>query len=236
MKATLDCPPMGGFAEFNRRLDADLHPPTHPPTQTWRTTMHRLTVVLLGLVLCTFTPPLPAKSLGVMGHVFPIGEIDMLDWIDQRLRTFEQNGETEAMKNRMQQQVRESVRRPKPVTGLTTTISPKTYFVDPTLTLARDTKDSAGQVLFPSGTRINALDSRTWPQAERRALPQFTYSKQLVLFDGDDPPAAPLGKELPPRPTGQVDPRPGRARQDRQVARQQGVLRPGWQPDSLLRG
>ncbi|PSU41778.1 type-F conjugative transfer system protein TraW, partial [Photobacterium frigidiphilum] len=71
-----------------------------------------------GLLLALFTTlPLfaQAKTLGVVGHIFPIGEIDMLDWIDQRLRTFAQNGEMDAMKKRMQSRVKASVRRPAPV-------------------------------------------------------------------------------------------------------------------------
>lgn len=142
---------------------------------------------LLILLLASLSFSTHGKNLGVMGHVFPIGEIDMLDWIDQRLHTFEKTGELAAMKNKMQAQVKESVRRPPPVAGLSTTTAPQTYFVDPTLTLARAVKDSRGNELYPAGLRINPFDSKTWPQAERRALPPFSYSKQLVLFDGDDP-------------------------------------------------
>jgi len=141
------------------------------------------------LLLCLFsTPQLTyAKNLGVFGPVFPIGEIDMLDWIDNRLRTFEQNGEMAAMKQRMQARVKASVIRPTPAQGVSTTTAPKTYFIDPTLTLAAPVKDSLGNELYPKGTRINPFDSATWPAAERQNLPRFTFSKQLVLFDGDDP-------------------------------------------------
>ena len=87
-------------------------------------------------LLSFFCLPLPtyAKNLGVFGPVFPIGEIDMLDWIDNRLRTFEQNGEIDAMKQRMQARVKASVMRPPPVQGLSTTTTPNTYYIDPTLT------------------------------------------------------------------------------------------------------
>lgn len=141
------------------------------------------------LLLCLFCAPRPvhAKNLGVFGPVFPIGEIDMLDWIDNRLRTFEQNGEIDAMKQRMQARVKNSVMRPPPVQGLNTTTTPNTYYIDPTLTLAAPVKDSLGNELYPKGTRVNPFDSTTWPAAERQNLPRFTFSKQLVLFDGDDP-------------------------------------------------
>lgn len=140
-------------------------------------------------LLTLFCLPLStyAKNLGGFGPVFPIGEIDMLDWIDNRLQTFEKNGEIAAMKQRMQARVKASVMRPPPVQGLSTTTAPKTYFIDPTLTLAAPVKDSLGNELYPKGTRINPFDSTTWPAAERQNLPRFTFSKQLVLFDGDDP-------------------------------------------------
>lgn len=149
--------------------------------------MIRPIAVGLGIMLSVCPPVLQAKNLGVMGHVFPIAEIDMLEWIDNRLRTFEQNGKLDAMKNQMQNQVKESVKRPPPVQGLTPTNNPKTFYIDPTLTLAKDIKDSQGKVLYKAGTSINAMDSRTWPQQDRKNLPQFQYSKELILFDGDDP-------------------------------------------------
>lgn len=157
----------------------------------------RWQINLLLALFVSFPLSTQAKTLGVIGHVFPVGEIDMLDWIDHRLRTFAQNGEMDAMKKRMQDQVKATVRRPPPVDGLSTTTSPRTYYVDPTLTLARDVRDSRGNVLYPKGTRINPFDSETWPAAERRALPQFTFSKQLILFDGDDPGQRQWAKDYP---------------------------------------
>ncbi|GAB6264303.1 type-F conjugative transfer system protein TraW [Photobacterium sp. R1] len=142
--------------------------------------------IVVGIILSICPPILQAKNLGVMGHVFPISEIDMLDWIDNRLRTFEQNGELDVMKNQMQIQVKESVERPPPVQGLTPTNNPKTFFIDPTLTLAKDIKDNQGRVLYKAGTAINAMDSRTWPQLEKKHIPQFHFSKELILFDADD--------------------------------------------------
>ncbi|MGR5464875.1 type-F conjugative transfer system protein TraW [Photobacterium damselae] len=139
---------------------------------------------LLFALLLFFTLPLPAKNLGVIAPTFPIAEMDMLDWIMARLRHYEATGELDAMKAKFQEQVKQSVIRPTPVKGITTTTKPNRFFVDPTLTLAQDIKDAKGNVLFPKGLKVNPFDAKTWPNGKH--LPHFSLSKQLVFLDGDD--------------------------------------------------
>ena len=139
----------------------------------------------LGLLLLGVVPGSHAKDLGVVGQVFPISEIDMLQWIQQRLRTFEQTGELDSMKQQFQDNVKASVRRPRPV-GLITTTSPEVFTVDPTLTLASEITDMDGQLIYPKGTRINPFDTATWPAMPRASQAQFQFNKTLVFFNGDD--------------------------------------------------
>lgn len=139
----------------------------------------------LLLMVAFLSLPLHAKHLGVIAPTFPIAEMDMLDWIQQRLMTFEQNGEMDRMKAAFKAQVEQSVRRPPPVNGITTTTTPNTFYKDPTLTLSQDIKDANGKVLFAKGLKVNPFDSATWPNGA--TLPSFTLSKQLVFIDGDDP-------------------------------------------------
>ena len=139
----------------------------------------------LLLALCPLLP-LTAKPLGVVGQVFPIGEVDMLQWIENRLRTLEQTGELDSMREQFQENVRQGVKRPRPV-GLTTTTSPTTFSVDPTLTLAADITDHNGNVMYPKGTQINPFDTKTWPSMSQANQAQFQFNKTLVFFDGDDP-------------------------------------------------
>ncbi|WP_394168069.1 type-F conjugative transfer system protein TraW [Photobacterium piscicola] len=139
----------------------------------------------LVLLVALLSLPLHAKNLGVIAPTFPIAEIDMLDWIQQRLMTYEQTGEMDNMKTQFQEQVKKSVQRPPPVAGITTTTRPTTFTVDPTLTLASDINDEKGRVLFKKGLKINPFDASTWPNGQQ--LPHFTLSKQLVFLDGDDP-------------------------------------------------
>jgi len=143
----------------------------------------RLLLTLFSFSLLSHAP-LTAKDLGRIGTTFPIGEINMLMWIEQRLKGFEQSGELAKMQQAFARRVRQSVETPQPL-PLTTTTTPDTFRVDPSLTLATDLKDANGQVFAKAGTRINPFDARTWPERSRLAH-RFEYSHVLMFFDGRD--------------------------------------------------
>lgn len=140
-----------------------------------------------ALALLTLCPllPLNAASLGTVGQVFPIAEIDMLQWIDNRLQTFEKTGELDSMREQFQENVKAGVKRPRPV-GLITTKTPEVFLVDPTLTLAKDINDANGNLIYPKGTRVNPFDTKTWPALQKANIGTFAFSKTLIFFDGDD--------------------------------------------------
>lgn len=53
----------------------------------------------LALLLSLLAPLYAnAKDFGRIGATFPIGEIDMLVWIEQRLKGFEASGKLDEMK------------------------------------------------------------------------------------------------------------------------------------------
>nr|AKN37736.1 IncF plasmid conjugative transfer pilus assemblyprotein TraW [Vibrio splendidus] len=68
-----------------------------------------------------------AKDLGRMGPTFPIGEIDMLTWIEARLKHFEKTGKLEQMQTEFAEQVKQSVETPPPL-SLSTTTTPKRFW------------------------------------------------------------------------------------------------------------
>ncbi len=144
-----------------------------------------LALMALSLLFCA---PTHAKHLGHVAPVFPIGEIDMLEWIHQRLKQFEASGKLADMQEAFTQRVKESIENPPPVEGLTTTTNPRTFYVDPSVVIPKDIVVSAtGQVIAKAGTKVNPFDSRTWPKANGKdILPKFELSKVLVFFDARD--------------------------------------------------
>ena len=144
--------------------------------------MKRLRLFFIALLIPL---PLLANNLGVVGATFEIAEMDMLDWIQLRLKHLEANGEMAKMEDEFKARVEESVNRPTPVQGITTTRQPNTFYIDPTLTLAEDINDADGNLIYPKGTKVNPFDASTWPNGH--ALPPVIMTKQLAFFDGDDP-------------------------------------------------
>ncbi len=147
-----------------------------------------MTKSVLGLTLLILAhalTPAQAKNFGRYGEIFPIAEVDMLAWIEQRLQHFENTGRTAQMQRDFVERVEQSVKRPQPVEGLGTTTAPQTYLIDPSLKLGIDIKDAQGNVLYPKGLVINPFDRDTWPIDV--PLPPMEYSKVLIFLDGDDP-------------------------------------------------
>ncbi|HDY7880605.1 type-F conjugative transfer system protein TraW [Vibrio vulnificus] len=141
-------------------------------------------IVVTGMV----TVNAYGKELGQVAPVFPIGEIDMLEWIDHRLRQFEANGKLADMQEEFTERVKKSIENPPPVEGLTTTTNPRTFYADPSITIPKDIIiPTTGQVIAKAGTKVNPFDSRTWPKVDGKdVLPRFELSKVLVFFDARD--------------------------------------------------
>ena len=140
---------------------------------------------VISVTLLILAPNALGQQFGRQGELFPIAEVDMLQWINSRLTHLEATGETAKMQQQFVESVENSVRRPPPVKGLTATTAPNTFYIDPSLKLATDIKDAQGNLLYAKGLVINPLDPDTWPVG----IPKhsFDYSYVIVFLDGDDP-------------------------------------------------
>ncbi len=128
--------------------------------------------------------PLYAKDFGRIGATFPIGEIDMLVWIEQRLKGFEASGKMADMKQAFIEKVQDSIETPPPL-ALSTTRKPKVFYVDPSLKIAKDIVNPyTNDVIAKAGTIINPFDPSTWPNGTQ--WPTFEYSHTLAFFDARD--------------------------------------------------
>ena len=133
-------------------------------------------VLALGLSALAGWPlvsALHAADHGQMGETFPIIEADLLATIETRLRTLEANGGIERLQNQMREQAIASVRRPRPVAGLTPATARREWLFDPSMRLEDDIVDAKGNRIAARGTRINPLD-------------HVALSQDLVFVDGTD--------------------------------------------------
>ena len=100
-----------------------------------------------------------AKDLGNWGALFPIQELDIREFIQQKLNEMEQNGEMAILKEKLIKTVKKHIVHPTPVAGLTTTKNPKTFYYDPTYVLVHNIEDHEGNIIAKKGTTINPLDT-----------------------------------------------------------------------------
>lgn len=127
------------------------------------------TVLLLG---STMSGAL-AIDLGTIGPTYPISEPNLLEFIAQRLKEKERSGELARLQAQARDRGIQAVRQPLPVAELRTTLTPRTFYVDPSFVLDRNILDPQGRILFTAGSRHNPLDV-------------VTLSKHLLFFDARD--------------------------------------------------
>jgi conjugal transfer pilus assembly protein TraW len=129
----------------------------------------RLVVLALAGLLSL---PAAAKDLGTIGHLFPIGEQDMLDFISQRLQSMKDSGEMDKMQREAEARVKEHAVRPAPVAGLTPAKTDRTFMYDPTFIVKETVRDMHGNVIARAGDSVNPLD-------------KVPFSETLFFIDGD---------------------------------------------------
>lgn len=117
---------------------------------------------------------LQAADYGQMGQTFPIIETDLLTTIESRLRTLEAGGGIDRLQRQMQENAVRSVRRPKPVDGMTPATAKREWLFDPSIVTEDDILDAKGNLIAARGTRVNPLD-------------MVQLRQDLVFIDGDNP-------------------------------------------------
>lgn len=139
--------------------------------------MRRLALpALAALALAAGWPlasALRAADHGQMGETFPIIEADLLATISAKLSALEASGGIAALQQRMREQAVASVRRPRPVAGLSPASVKREWLFDPSIVLEEDITDAMGNLIAARGTRANPLTLTPMRQA-------------LVFVDGDN--------------------------------------------------
>lgn len=129
--------------------------------------------IALLVALCVCYRGVFAQDLGVVGPVYPIAEQDMLVTIDQRLKTLKDGGDLARVEEESKARYQAYAERPTGI-ALPRATRNRTFYVDPSITVPYEIKDSQGRIIYPAGTTVNPLE-------------HITLSKQLLFFDGDDP-------------------------------------------------
>lgn len=127
-----------------------------------------------------------SQHLGVYGHTFAIGETNLIDLIQHRLKAMEKTGELAAWQKSVVTQVKKSMVAP-PGVKLNTTTQPEVFYYTPSFTLGRDIVDHLGRLIYPKGLTVNALDNSTYPKVLQgfNPIPGF-YHMQLIFINGKD--------------------------------------------------
>jgi len=113
-----------------------------------------------------------AKDLGIIAHVYPIAEQNLLTVIRQRMQSLKNSGELEGLQQQWIEQSQQLARRLARVAGISLASETKRWLFDPSITLARDIRDTQGHVIAHKGA-VNPLDA-------------VSLSQPLLFFDGDD--------------------------------------------------
>ncbi len=132
-----------------------------------------LRAVIAGALLLLTSFSVLAKSLGVVGVVFPIAEMSFLALIESRMANLSKNGALEAIEKQWVADVSAHANSPEPL-HINRATKNNIHYYYPIAMLSRDILDANNQVLFKRGTQINAFSH----------LPD--YKPHWLFFDGDD--------------------------------------------------
>lgn len=136
--------------------------------------MIRQAALLVGAfaAVCAVPSVTCAKDYGKSGQTWPIAEPDLFEVIRQRLLHFQQSGEMDAFKARAIARADESVRRPKPVAGITHAWEDRAWSYDPMITISQDIRDAGGNLIAAKGQKFNPLD-------------HVAFKHDYIFIDGD---------------------------------------------------
>lgn len=123
-------------------------------------------------------------DLGTVGPTYPIIEKDMIEMMKGKLSKMEKSGELKKLNDKYKSDVINSVESPRPVPGLRSTDTARTFYIDPTWTLDRNAVDANGRVLYPAGTKVNPLDYAPMTQFllffDERDKAQVEFARKFI--------------------------------------------------------
>ena len=133
--------------------------------RNWRT--------LLAAATAFVTVTAHAQDLGVVGPVYQIAELSLLEVIVSRLREAEATGLLARLQRDARANVTRAIEQPAAIAGLTKTTKPRSFYYDPSIVVPYPITDAEGKVIVAPGTRVNPLDT-------------VSLSNKLLFIDARD--------------------------------------------------
>jgi conjugal transfer pilus assembly protein TraW len=147
--------------------------------------------MVLFMLMLLATISIYAKSLGILGPVFPIAEPDLLQVILTRVAWLSQHNGFDRLQAELNQELEQAMDRPSPVMGLSVATKSRTWVFDPSVVVSGDLGSGAGQKSNPLDTVLlkeallfyDADDSRQvrWAKQTDQSLQGKT---KLILVGG----------------------------------------------------
>ncbi len=113
-------------------------------------------ILRLWLVSWVATAPLFSKDLGDQGHLFPVMEEDLLQYIRKKLGAFT-TSDLAMLEKKVCQHYFSLAEEPIPVVGIEEANTYRVSFYDPSTIASVDIMDHNGNIVVAKGTTINPL-------------------------------------------------------------------------------
>lgn len=139
-----------------------------------------------------------AHDFGKQGVTFSILEPDLLIVFKTRVLQLQRTDYFKKLEFAYQNQVRKEINRPAPVTGIITTVNPKSWFYDPSIIMPQNIYSPNGKLIVKAGEKYNPLQTIKldevllfynaddlnqvkWAKCENR---KFKGKDKLILVNG----------------------------------------------------
>ena len=113
-----------------------------------------------------------AYKHGVLGRIYPINEMDLIEFIQNQLRQKEKSGELTRLNAEFLKKTKAHIDRPSDA-HLKHATRNKSWEFNPEIVLSRDIYDNQNHLIAKKGARINPLDT-------------VKLTSPLLIFDGDN--------------------------------------------------
>lgn len=113
---------------------------------------------------------LSAVDLGVKGHTFSIAELDLIEYLREKLENTTPD-EIESLNAAFKKKCCETIETPPPL-NIPYATKYRVFTFDPTITVRTDVLTDEGKILVPKGTRYNPLERN------------HTLNNSILFIDG----------------------------------------------------